>query len=417
LIASYAMDWLNLLGRAVHVVAGIAWIGASFYFIWLDNHLQEPADAAPRGREAPAESNGREAPAESNTRGVDGELWAVHGGGFYHAQKYRAAPPALPARLHWFKWEAYTTLLSGLFLLVVVYYAQAELYMVDRAVADLSPAVAVAIGIAWIVGGWLVYDALCRSPLGRNDRALAMVLALLCAVAAYALCHLFPGRAAFIHFGSMLGTIMVLNVFFIIIPGQRALVQAAREGRPVDPAFGQRGKQRSVHNTYFTLPAVFTMLANHYAWIYGAPWNWVWLIAISAAAALIRVFFVARHRGRASPWPLLVAAVLLAGTAYGVRPRETSHASTAPPLARAQAIVAERCVSCHAATPRFQGLAAAPKGVALEHPAQLTMHAARIREQVASRAMPPGNVTGLTDSERAELIAWIDAAGTSDVRR
>jgi uncharacterized membrane protein len=388
LTASYAMDWLNLLGRGVHVVTGIAWIGASFYFIWLDNHLQATADAA------------------ATQRGVDGELWAVHGGGFYHAQKYRAAPPVLPARLHWFKWEAYITLLSGLFLLAVMYYAQAELYMVDRAIADLSPGVAVAIGIAWIAGGWLVYDALCRSPLGRNDRALALVLAVLCAVAAYALCHLFPGRAAFLHFGAMLGTIMVLNVFFIIIPGQRALVQAASEGRPVDPAFGLRGKQRSVHNTYFTLPVVFTMLVNHYAWIYGAAWNWVWLIAISAAAALIRAFFVARHRGRASPWPLLVAAALLAGTAYGVRPREASHASATPALARVQAIVAERCASCHAATPRFAGLAAAPKGVELEHAEQLKTYAARIREQVASRAMPPGNLTGLTDAERAELLAW-----------
>jgi uncharacterized membrane protein len=398
LIASYAIDWLNLLGRAVHVVTGIAWIGASFYFIWLDNHLHAPFDAA------------------ASERGVGGELWAVHGGGFYHAQKYRAAPPALPATLHWFKWEAYGTLLSGLFLLAVVYYAQAELYMVDRAVADLSPGVAVAIGIAWIAGGWLVYDALCRSPLGRNDRSLAVVLAVLCAVAAYALCHLFPGRAAFMHFGAMLGTIMVLNVFFIIIPGQRALIQAAREGRPIDPAFGQRGKQRSVHNTYFTLPVVFTMLVNHYAWIYGAAWNWLWLIAISAAAALIRAFFVARHQGHASPWPLIVAAALLAGTAYGARPRETSHASTALPLARVQAIVAERCAACHAATPRFAGLAAAPKGVELERAAQLTMHAGRIREQVANRAMPPGNVTGLTDAERAELIAWIDASGKPNAR-
>ncbi len=407
MIASYAIDWLNLLGRAVHVVTGIAWIGASFYFIWLDNHLQ-----APRGREAPAESNA----AGAAERGVAGELWAVHGGGFYHAQKYRAAPPALPATLHWFKWEAYSTLLSGLFLLAVVYYAQAELYMVDRAVADLSPGVAVALGIAWIAGGWLVYDALCRSPVGRDDRALAVVLAVLCAVAAYALCHLFPGRAAFMHFGAMLGTIMVLNVFFIIIPGQRALIQAAREGRPIDPAFGQRGKQRSVHNTYFTLPVVFTMLVNHYAWIYGAEWNWVWLIAISAAAALIRAFFVARHHGHASPWPLVVAAALLAGMAYGARPRETSHASTAPQSARVQAIVAERCGACHAASPRFAGLAAAPKGVELEHASQLTMHAARIREQVANRAMPPGNVTGLTDAERAELLAWIDARGRQDGR-
>ncbi len=384
------MDWLNLLARSVHVVTGIAWIGASFYFIWLDNHLRAPADGA------------------AAERGVAGELWAVHGGGFYHAQKYRAGPPTMPATLHWFKWEAYATLLSGLLLLAVVYYAQADLYMVDRSLAELSPRLAVAIGIAWIAGGWLAYDALCRSPLGRNDQVLAVVLALLCAGAAYALCHLFPGRAAFLHFGAMLGTIMVLNVFFVIIPGQRALVRAASEERLVDPVFGVRGKQRSVHNTYFTLPVVFTMLGNHYAWIYGAEWNWLWLIAISAAAALIRTFFVARHRGRASALPLLVAAALLAGTAYGVRPRAMSRAP-APPIARVQAIVAERCVVCHAASPRFGGLAAAPKGVELERPAQLSMNAARIREQLASRAMPPGNVTGLTDAERSELIAWIDA--------
>ena len=387
--AAYLLDWLNLLGRAVHVVTGIAWIGASFYFIWLDNHLQAPADAA------------------AGDRGVGGELWAVHGGGFYHAQKYRAGPPAMPARLHWFKWEAYSTLLSGLFLLGIVYYAQADLYMVDPAVSNVTPAMAVGFGAAWIVGGWVVYDLLCRSPLGSNDRALAVVLALLCAGAAYALCHVLSGRAAYIHFGAMLGTIMVLNVFFVIIPGQRALVAAAAEGRPVDPVHGLRGKQRSVHNTYFTLPVVFTMIATHYAWIYGAPWSWVWLIAMSAAGALVRAWFVARHKGSASAALLLAAAVLVAITAYGVRPRAT--AAAAPADTRAQSIAAERCAACHAATPRFAGIAAAPKGVMLESPAQLGAHAAKAREQLASRAMPPGNVTGLTEAERAELIAWIDA--------
>jgi uncharacterized membrane protein len=386
LTASYALEWLNLLGRGLHVVAGIAWIGASFYFIWLDNHLRAPANA------------------DDETRGVGGEVWAVHGGGFYHAQKYRGAPPRLPATLHWFKWEAYTTLLSGLFLLGIVYYAQADLYMVDRSLANVAPATAVGIGIAFIVGGWLAYDALCRSPLGRDDRALALVLALLCALAAYALCHLLPGRAAFLHFGAMLGTIMVLNVFFVIIPGQRALVDAAASGRPVDPIHGVRGKQRSVHNTYFTLPVVFTMLANHYAWIFGAAWNWVWLITISAAAALVRVFFVARHKGPASPWPLVAAAALLAVTAFGTRPRES--ATAAPAIGRVQAIVAERCATCHAAAPRFEGLTAAPKGIELEKTEQIERQASRIREQVASRAMPPGNVTGLTDAERAELAAW-----------
>ena len=387
--ASYALEWLNLLGRGLHVVAGIAWIGASFYFIWLDNHLQEPVDRA------------------DAERGVGGELWAVHGGGFYHAQKYRAAPPAMPARLHWFKWEAYTTLLSGLFLMAVVYYADPQLYLVDRAIADMTPAAAIAASLGWLAGGWLVYDGLCRSPLGRNDGALAAVLALLCALAAYALCHMFPGRAAFLHFGAMLGTIMVLNVFFVIIPGQRALVAAASEGRPVDPIHGKRGKQRSVHNTYFTLPAVFTMTSNHYAWVFGGEWNWAWLIGISAAAALVRAWFVARHKGSPSAWPLVAAAALLLAVIHGARPARAPATDAPVTLQRVQSIVESRCVACHAAAPRFEGMVAPPKGLALESPAQVEMNAAKIRDQVASRAMPPGNVTGLTEEERAALLAGL----------
>ncbi|APV50989.1 hypothetical protein BWI17_15620 [Betaproteobacteria bacterium GR16-43] len=390
-MTTYLWEWLNLLGRGVHVITGTAWIGASFYFIWLDNHLQAPAD-----------------PKDSES-GVGGELWAVHGGGFYHAQKYRAGPPAMPAHLHWFKWEAYTTLLSGLFLLGVVYYAQAATMLVDPAVNAFSPAGAIAASVAWIMGGFVVYEGLCRSPLGRNDRALALVLAVLTAGAAYGLCHVFPGRAAFLHFGAMLGTIMVLNVFAVIIPGQKALVAAAAAGQPVDPKYGKNGKQRSVHNTYFTLPAVFAMISNHYAWIFGAPNNWIWLIVVSAAGALIRVWFVQRHRGKPSPWPLVGAALLLAVTAWGLRPQVSGASTTS--AARAQAIVAERCVTCHATTPRFEGLTAAPKGVMLETPGLLAANAANVRIQLASRAMPPGNLTNLTDAERAELIAWIDARG------
>jgi len=308
--SAYLWEWLNLLGRSLHVIAGIAWIGASFYFIWLDNHLQPAADPA------------------ASDRGVGGELWAVHGGGFYHSQKYRGAPPALPTTLHWFKWEAYTTLLSGLFLLAVVYYAQAATMLVDPAMNSFGPAGAIAASLAWIVGGWLVYEALCRSPLGHSTRALALVLAILTALAAFGLCHVFPGRAAFLHFGAMLGTIMVLNVFVVIIPGQKALVAAAAAGQPVDPKYGLQGKQRSVHNTYFTLPAVFAMISNHYAWIFGAPNNWVWLILISAAGAFIRVWFVLRHRGKPPAWPLINAAILLAVTAYGVRPQSAASTIT-----------------------------------------------------------------------------------------
>jgi len=399
LTLAYVQEWLSLLGRAVHVIAGIAWIGASFYFIWLDNHLQDPAKA------------------DDRDRGVGGELWAVHGGGFYHAQKYRvASPPPVPPTLHWFKWEAYTTLLSGLFLMVVVIYADPRLTLIDPSVANLSPGMAIASSVAWLAGGWVVYDLLNKSPLGKNDRALAAVLAVLCALAAYALCHMFSGRAAFLHFGAMLGTIMVLNVFFVIIPGQRELVAAAREGRPVDPIHGLRGKQRSVHNTYFTLPAVFAMISNHYAWIWGGEWNWVWLITISAAGALVRAWFVARHKGRPSPWLLIAAAALLLLTAYGERPWRESRAT--PLLVspqRVQAIVDVRCVQCHATKPRFEGLVAPPKGLVLEELGQIELNAARIRTQVDSLAMPPGNITGMTEAERAALSVGL--LGMGDGRR
>jgi uncharacterized membrane protein len=385
--AAYAWEWMNLLGRGVHVIAGIAWIGASFYFIWLDNHLQAPAHAG------------------DATRGVKGELWAVHGGGIYHAQKYAGAPPAMPATLHWFKWEAYTTLLSGLVLMGVVYYAQAGTYLVSEGSA-LSPGGAIAASLGVLVGGWIAYDTLCRSPLARNDTALGAVLAIVCALAAYGLCQLFPGRAAFLHFGSMLGTIMALNVFFVIIPGQRLMVAAAAAGEPIDPVHGLRGKQRSVHNTYFTLPALFTMTSNHYAWLFGPAWNWAALIAISAAAALIRVWFVARHKGPASPWPLVAAGVLLALVAIAAMPGRTKQAVGGTD-ARAQAIVAARCAPCHGSAPTL--VASAPQGVLLESPAQLRALAPRIREQVAARAMPPGNLTQMTEPEREDLLLW--AAG------
>ena len=388
MIEGYVFEWLNFLGRGLHVVAGIAWIGASFYFVWLDDHLRPAADDAARGR------------------GVGGELWAVHGGGFYHAQKYTGAPPALPPVLHWFKWEAYTTLLSGLFLLVVVYYLHAGLYLVDPAVAPLSTPVAVAAGVAWIAGGWIVYDVLCRM-LGPRDRALAMALALFCGVAAYAMCRMFSGRAAYLHFGAMLGTIMVLNVFFAIIPAQRAMVKAVAEGRAPDIARAMRARQRSVHNTYFTLPAVFAMISIHYAWLTTAEMNWLWLVTVSAAGALVRAWFVARHRGRAPAWMLVAAAVLLLATAYGARPRVVANPWGSAPD-RTQEIVAQRCAPCHSATPRFAGIAAAPKGIALDDTAQLRANAGIARAQLSSRAMPPGNVTGLTDEERAALIAWID---------
>jgi uncharacterized membrane protein len=388
---AYLVDWLNLFGRWLHLITGIAWIGASFYFIWLDDHLRAPTDP------------------ELERRGVGGELWAVHGGGFYNAQKYRGAPPALPPVLHWFKWEAYSTLLSGLFLLLVLYYFHAEAYLIDRSVADITPSVAVTVGIASLVVGWLVYDGLCRSPLARSEQALVIAIALYCIAAAWILCHVFSGRAAFLHFGAMLGTIMVLNVYFVIIPGQRAMVDAAREGRAVDPVHGLRGKQRSVHNTYFTLPVLFAMISNHYAAVYNAPYNWLVLVAFAIAGALVRVYFVARHRGRASPVPVVAGVVLLACIVIALRPATGTGRAAGASTQQIQAILATRCAPCHAATPTFAGFTVAPKGVVLDQPGDVAPQAQRVREQVATRAMPLGNLTQMTDDERQALLAWIDA--------
>jgi uncharacterized membrane protein len=387
-MAAYALEWLSLLGRWLHLVVGIAWIGASFYFVWLDNHLEAPSEA-------------------DAARGVSGELWAVHGGGFYNPKKYRSIPDKLPATLHWFKWEAYWTWISGFFLLCLVYYAGAEVYLIDKSVADLRPLMAITIGLASLFVGWVVYDRLCASRLGSHPRALALVLGVLLLVAAWGLCHVFSGRGAFIHFGAMLGTIMVANVAFVIMPGQREMVAACRDGRAPDPAAGARGKQRSVHNTYFTLPVLFTMISNHYAMAYNHPWNWAILAAMAFAGAAIRAWFVARHSGPASPLPAIAGVAAILAVAFLIAPRF----SMAPPahdagLARITGIVKQRCAACHSATPTQPGFAVAPKGVMFDTPEQMTLQAPRILEQTATRAMPIGNLTGMTEEERALVIAW-----------
>ena len=327
---AYIVDWLNLLVRWLHFITGVAWIGASFYFVWLDNHLETPKAQA------------------DNEKGVGGELWSLHGGGFYHAQKYRVAPPELPPRLHWFKWEAYTTWLSGMALLALVYWYGAEVYLIDASVAELSSVAAVGIAIGYIVGGWLVYDLLCRSPLARDDRVFAGVLFVLVALLAWSLCQLFGGRGAYIHFGAVLGTIMVANVAMVIIPGQRKMVAAAERGETPDPEPGIRAKQRSVHNTYFTLPVLFVMTSNHYALTYGNEYNWLILIGISLIGALIRIYFVARHKGQASLLPVIIAALLLVGIAAAIAPRQQSAGDAAVSFGQVRDVVNRHCTGCHA---------------------------------------------------------------------
>jgi uncharacterized membrane protein len=397
-VNAYLIDWLSLLGRWVHLITGIAWIGASFYFVWLDNHLLFPADEA------------------ATQKGVGGELWSVHGGGFYHAQKYKVAPQSLPRSLHWFYWEAYSTFLSGFFLLALLYYAQAEVYLIDPQVMPLSKPAAIAIGVGFIVCGWLVYDFLCRSALRRDGAALGGLLALILSAAAFALCHVFSGRGAFIEFGAMLGAIMVANVFFVIIPAQRQMVQAKREGREPDPAVGARGKLRSVHNTYFTLPVLFTMISNHYAVTFSAHYNWLVLIALSAGGALIRAYFVERHKrhersGRTSPWTMVLGLCIIAATAAALAPHPRAQRSSAQTpgeqFATVEDIVNRRCVPCHASAPSQPGFSAPPKGLVLETADDLLSHLSIVERQIATRAMPIANLTQMTDTERDAVLDWI----------
>ena len=388
-MAAYLIDWLNLLVRWLHFIVGIAWIGSSLYFIWLDNHLRPPADP------------------EDDAKGVGGEVWSVHGGGFYHAQKYRVAPGQLPDRLHWFKWEAYWTWMSGMFLLGLVYWYGADVYLVDRSVAELAPAAAVGIAIAFVVGGWVVYDLLCKSPLARDDRVFGVVLLLLVALLAWGLCQLFSGRGAYIHFGAVLGTIMVANVAMVIIPGQRKMVESAARGEAPDPAPGIKAKQRSVHNTYFTLPVLFVMTSNHYAMTYSHEYNWAILVGVALAGALIRIYFVARHRGKASPLPAVLAVLLLAGIAAAIAPRTQSSDAVTVSFAEVRNVIDKRCTNCHSAAPEHPAFPAAPLGVMFDSDEQIVSEAERIYQQtVVTRVMPIGNLTAMTDAERDVVGQW-----------
>ncbi len=395
-MAAYLLDWVNLLGRWVHMITGIAWIGASFYFIWLDNSLEPPKSEADRDK------------------GVSGEVWSVHGGGMYHAQKYQLAPEQMPEHLHWFKWEAYTTWITGMFMLALMYWYGAEIYLIDPGVAELSKPMAIAIGVAVIAIGWIAYNWLCESAVGKRENLMALILLVVLTILAFALCQVFSGRGAYMHFGAMLGTIMVGNVFFVIIPGQKDLVRAKEEGRQPDPIHGIRGKQRSVHNTYFTLPVLFVMISNHYAMTYGHEYNWLILMAITLVGAFIRIYFVARHKGQASVVPLILAFAVLAGIVTLVAPQQTDKLSStligAADISAVHKIVTERCSSCHASVPSQPGFQAPPKGIVFESEQDITRQALVIHQQsVVTRAMPIGNLTGITDEERATIDVWFSS--------
>jgi len=384
-ILAYALEWANLLVRWLHVTVAMAWIGTSFYYIALDYHLV-PLGGHPE---------------------VAGEVWEIHGGGFYRVEKYRVAPKTLPSPLHWFKWEAYTTWLSGFTLLIVLYYANANTYMVDRSVADIPAWVAVAISVAILIVGWLVYDGLCRL-LSRDDRLLAAAIALVIAVTAFGLSHVLSPRAAYLQVGAMIGTWMAANVLFVIIPGQKELVKAKLDGREPEAIYGIRGKQRSVHNNYFTLPVLLAMLSNHFSFVYGHEQSWLILLVLIALGAWTRHFFNLRNQGRVV-WAIPVsAAVGVVALAVAIAPRPAPRAAQSVTFAQAHAVIEQRCLPCHSASPTMSGFTAPPNGITFDTPDQIVARAQDINQQaVATRTMPFGNLTNITDDERNLLGRWV----------
>nr|WP_314361080.1 urate hydroxylase PuuD [uncultured Achromobacter sp.] len=394
---SYYLDWVNLLLRWAHIITGIAWIGTSFYFVMLDNSLEKPQDA------------------ESLAKGVGGEQWAVHGGGFYNMQKYAVQPKKLPEHLHWSFWESYSTWLTGFALFTMSYLWNASTYLIDRSKMDWQPGTAVAVALAFFVVFWMVYDGICRL-FGRGkhgDTIVGVLVAVFIALASWLACHWFAGRAAFLLVGAMMATTMSGNVFFWIIPGQRKNVAAMRAGKPVDPVHGQRGKQRSVHNTYFTLPVVFTMMSNHYSFTYTHQYNWIVLLLIMLGGAAIRQFFVVRHRfklGNArNPLPYVLLGVAVLGlTIVWMRPAPVAaSAAVAAPaevaFAEVRHVFDQRCLLCHGAQVQM-------KNVRLDSVEQIAIHAQAVYQQVVvSKIMPMANSTGMTDDERALIGAWFQA--------
>ena len=386
-----AAEWLNLALRWIHMIVGIAWIGSSFYFIWQDNHL-------------------RPNPADPEIARLQGEVWMVHGGGFYHVRKFLVAPPKLPDELHWFKWEAYATWISGISLLVLVYFLGASTHLLPPD-TPLAPWQGVAIAIAALGLSWAGYDALCRSPLGARDGALALIGFVLAVILCFAMSRIFSGRGTFMMMGAVLGSIMAINVFMIIIPGQKIMFASLVKGEPVDPVHGKRAKQRSLHNNYLTLPTLFAMISNHFPSAYTGAWNWAVFAALAVIGAGVRHYFNLRHRGNHQPWilPLAAAALIIVGSmtrAPSAPPVALEEPGTPPPLA--QAIVQARCVACHATKPTHPDFPAPPAGAIFDTLAMTAAWADKIKASaIDSDKMPLGNLTGMSAEERVILGRWI----------
>ncbi len=383
---AHIAEWLNLLVRWIHFIVGVAWIGASFYFNWLENHLNRTG---------------------KQEKGITGHLWAVHGGGFYYLKKFTNGPDKLPEVLHWFKWEAYMTWVSGFTLLTIVYYYNAKAMMIDPSIMDLSPAMAIAIGIGSGVVSWFIYDLLCKSALKNNPLLLGIIIFIYLTLLAFVLTHLLSSRAAYIHVGAAIGAIMAANVFFVIIPAQKELVKALGENRVPGASYGENGLLRSRHNNYLTLPVLFIMISNHFPSTYGNQYNWLILIAISAVGLLVRHFYNIRHLKKAL-WMLPTALFGFIMIVMVTMPAKQAALDSANQISTAQImpIIEQRCMSCHQTKPTQAGFASAPAGLAYNVAGALENNADKVNNQVMQKIMPLGNLTQMTEEERQQVNRW-----------
>lgn len=385
----HMMEWLNLIVRLMHITFGIAWIGASFYFVFLENSLNRTENVRDE---------------------LAGNLWAIHGGGFYYLEKYKTAPKEIPKELHWFKYEAYFTWLTGFAMLFIVYYFNASTFLIDKNVADITPLIAVTIGISSLIVGWILYDLLCKSPLIKKPVLFSIIGFIIASAFAYFYAHVFSGRAAFMHFGAMLGTIMAANVLFVIIPSQKAMVKAAKEGRVVDPAMGKKAGLRSLHNNYFTLPVLFVMISNHFPSTFGNQYAWVVLLLISVGLAGVKHYLNLQEKKQLNVWILPASVLIILGVAFMTSPKKnTNTCDKEVSFAEVNTIIQARCIACHSSHPTDKDFSVAPNGVMYDTGAEIQKYKDKIMQRaVLTQSMPLGNKTNMTQEERDILRCWID---------
>jgi uncharacterized membrane protein len=373
----------------MHITFGIAWIGASFYFVFLENSLNRTENVRDE---------------------LAGNLWAIHGGGFYYLEKYKTAPKEIPKELHWFKYEAYFTFLSGFCMLFIVYYFNATTFLIDKNVANISPLVAVTIGIGSLIVGWIIYDLLCKSPLIKKPVLFSIIGFIIAAAFAYFYAHIFSGRAAFMHFGAMLGTIMAANVFFVIIPSQKAMVKAAKEGKDVDPKMGKNAGLRSLHNNYFTLPVLFVMISNHFPSTFGSQYAWIVLLLISVGLAGVKHYLNLQEKKQLNVWILPASILIILGVAFMTSPKKnTNTCDKEISFAEVNTIIQARCIACHSSHPTDKDFSVAPNGVMYDTGAEIQKYKDKIMQRaVLTQSMPLGNKTNMTQEERDILRCWLD---------